>query len=53
MFDLLIERQRLTGQFHYLAVNADSAEALMGKVGEKLGELAFAARNNRSHDDRL
>ena len=53
VLDLLIERTRLTIQLHYLAIDANTAEALMGQVCEQLGEFSLTTRNNRCQNDGL
>ena len=53
VLDLLVEGARLAVQAHHLPVDAHAGEALVGQIGEELGELAFAPRDDRRHDDRL
>ena len=53
MLNLLIERTRLAIQLHYLAIDANAAEALMGQVCEQLSEFSLTTSNHRRHDDGL
>ena len=53
VLNLLIERTRLAIQLHYLAIDTDTAEALMGQVCEQLGEFSLTTSNHRRHDDGL
>ena len=53
VLDLLVKRTRLAIQLNYLAINANTAEALMSQICEQLGEFSLTTSNHRRHDDGL
>ena len=51
VLDLLVQGDGLARELHDLAIDAHAGKALLRKVGEKLRELALAARDYGRHDD--
>ena len=53
VLDLLVKRTRLAIQLNYLAIDTNTAKALMRQICEQLGEFSLTTSNHRRHDDGL